>query len=68
MGKGVRKVIPSWAPLWSIHIRYPSANGSYIPFKESYKNEARQPHGDNWCTLRGLNFKDLLGLGANHEL
>ena len=47
--------------------KYPSADGSYIPFKERNENEARQLYGDNWCTLRGLSFKDLLDLGANRE-
>ena len=46
LGKGVRKVIPSCA-LWSIREKYPSADGSYIPFKESRDDEARQLYGDN---------------------
>ena len=46
LGKGVRKVIPSCA-LWSIREKYPSANGSCIPFKESRDDEARQLYGDN---------------------
>ena len=41
LGKGVRKVIPS-CTLWSIREKYPSADGSYIPFKESREDEARQ--------------------------
>ena len=44
-----------------------SAGGSYIPLKERNKNEARQLYGDNWCTLRGSSFKDLLDLGANRQ-
>ena len=40
LGKGVKKVIPSCA-LWSIRKKYPSADGSYIPFKESRDDEAR---------------------------
>ena len=66
LGKEVRKVIPPCA-VWSIREKYPSANGSYIPFKESREDEARQLYGDNSCTLRGLNFRDLLDLGANHK-
>ena len=66
LGKEVRKVIPSCA-LWSIREKYPSADGSYIPFKESRDDETRQLYRDNWCTLRGLNFRYLLDLGANHE-
>ena len=66
LGKGVRKVIPSCA-LWSIREKHPSVDGSYIPFKESRDNDARQLYGDNWCTLSWLNFRDLLDLGANHE-
>ena len=46
LGKGIRKVIPSCS-LWSICEKYPSADGSYIPFKESQDNEARQLYGDN---------------------
>ena len=41
LGKGVRKVIPS-CTLWSIREKYPSADGSYIPFKESREDKARQ--------------------------
>ena len=65
-GKGVRKVIPSCA-LWSIHEKYPSADRSYIPFKERRDDEARQLYGDNWCTLRRINFRDHLDLVANHK-
>ena len=65
-GKGVTKVISSSA-LWSVCEKYPSADGSYIPLKESHDNDARQLYGDNWCTLRGLNFRDLLDFGANHK-
>ena len=61
LSKGVRKVIPSCV-LWSICKKYPSADGSYIPFKESRYDEARQLYGDNWCTLWGLNFRDPLDL------
>ena len=46
LGKGVRKVIPS-CTLWSIREKYASADGSYIPFKESRDDEARQLFGDN---------------------
>ena len=46
LGKGVRKVIPSCA-LWSIREKYPSADGSHIPFKESRDDKARQLYGDN---------------------
>ena len=66
LGKGVRKVIPSCA-LSSILRKYPSADGSYIPFKERRDDETSQLYEDNWCTLRELNFRDLLDLGANHE-
>ena len=66
MGKWVGKVIPSCA-LWSIHKKYPSSDGSYIPFKGGCEDKARQFYGDNWCTLRGLNFRDLLDLGANYK-
>ena len=66
LGKGFRKAIPSCA-LWSIREKYPSANGSYIPFKETCDNEVKQLYGDNWCTLRGFNFIDLLDLGVNNE-
>ena len=66
LGKGFRKLIPSCA-LWSICEKCPSANGSYIPFKESCDDEAKQLYGDNWCTLRGFNFIDLLDLGVNDE-
>ena len=66
LGKAFRKVIPSCA-LWSICEKCPSANGSYIPFKESCDDEAKQLYGDNWCTLRGFNFIDLLDLGVNNE-
>ena len=45
-GKGVRKVFPSCA-LWSIREKYPSTDGSYIPFKESSADKARQLCGDN---------------------
>ena len=44
--KGVRKVILLCA-LWSIHEKYCSADGSYIPFKENREDEARQLYGDN---------------------
>ena len=64
-GKGVRKVIPS-CTLWSIGEKYPSADGSYIPFKESCDYETGQLYGDNWYTLR-INFRDHLDLGANQE-
>ena len=66
LGKGVRKVILSCS-LWIIRKKYPSANGSYIPFKRSRENKARKVCGDNWCTFRGLNFRDLLDVGANHQ-
>ena len=66
LGKGVRKVIPSFS-LWSIREKCPSADWSYISFKESLDDEARQLYGDNWCTLRELSFRDLLDLGTNHE-
>ena len=33
--------------LWSIHEKYSSADRSYIPFKESPDDEARQLYGDN---------------------
>ena len=46
LGKGVRRIIPSCA-LWSICQKSPSANGSYIPFKESHDDEARHLYGDN---------------------
>ena len=46
LGKRVRKVIHS-CTLWSICKKYPSATGSYIPFKESNEKEARQLYGDN---------------------
>ena len=46
LGKGVKKVIPSCA-LWSIREKYPSVDGSYIPFKESRDDKARQLYGDN---------------------
>ena len=62
----VSKIIPSCV-LWSISKKYPSADGSYIPFKESNENKAKQLYGDNWCTLGGSNFKDVLDLGANYE-
>ena len=45
LGKGVRKVIPS-CTLWSIREKYPSADGSYMSFKESHEDEARQLYGD----------------------
>ena len=47
--------------------KYPSDDGSYIPFKGRNETEARELYGDNWCTLRRLSFKGLLDLGANHE-
>ena len=46
LGKWVRKVIPSCA-LWNIRQKYPSADGSYIPFNESRDDEARELYGDN---------------------
>ena len=46
LGKGVRKVIPSCA-LWSIHEKYPLADGSLIPFKESRDHKAKQLYGYN---------------------
>ena len=67
LGKGVRKVIPLCA-LWSIREKNPSAYGNYIPFKDSRHDEAIQLYGDNWRTLRGLNFRDLLDSGAKHEV
>ena len=65
-GKGVKKAIPSCA-LFSIREKYLSADRSYISFKESRDDKARQLYRDNWCTLREINFRDLLDLGANHE-
>ena len=61
--KGVVKVIPSCA-LWS--------DGKVIlqsmdVISLSSDHKARQLYWDNWCTLRWLNFRDLLNLGANHE-
>ena len=53
--------------LWSNREKYPSADGSYIPFYESHEDETRQTDEGDWCTLRGLNFRDLLDLGANHK-
>ena len=64
MGKGVTKVILS-CTLWNIREKYSSADESYIPFKESCEEEARKLYGDNWCTVRGLNFGDLLDLDAH---
>ena len=45
LGKEVRQVIPS-STLWSIREKYLSADGSYIPFKESREDEERQLYGD----------------------
>ena len=64
MGKGVTKVI-LLCTLSNIREKYFSADESYIPFKESCEEEARKLYGDNWCTVRGLNFGDLLDLDAH---
>ena len=66
LSKGFRKIITSCA-LWSIREKYPLADGSYFPFKESRDDEARQLYRDNWCTSRGTNFIDHLDMGANQE-
>ena len=45
--------------------KYSSADESYIPFKESCEDEAIKLYGDIWCTVRGLNFGDLLDFNAH---
>ena len=44
--KGLREVIPSLC-FMEYSQKYPSADGSYIPFMERNQNEARQIYGDN---------------------
>ena len=49
--------------VWAKDILQPTK----VTSKESCEENAWQLYGDNWCTLRGLNFRDLLDLGAIHE-
>ena len=46
LGKGVRKVIPS-SRFMEYSQKYPSDDGSYIPFKGRNETEARELYGDN---------------------
>ena len=63
MGKGVRKVIPSCA-LWSIHEKYPLADGSLIPFKEICDHKAKQLYGVQLMYFKEIKFQRSLRFGC----